>query len=340
MKLTAMHPKELSIFFYNKAGNMENYKISVIVPLYNCEEYIGNTLDSLINQDFDSYEIIVVDDGSTDGGYKIAEEKLNNSSCNYQLIHQENQGVSVARNTALDAASGDYLAFVDADDDVTSNFLSCLYNGKTDFSLTQYVKKYPDRVTQASSFKKDYISTEEFIKMELNMELTFNMFQGLYKREIIEKNNLRFTPGTVYGEDTEFALKAFTYGKDIALNNDVTYFYTQRDDSAIRTTEYRRFDIVEIYENYSEFLKKQGRSDLSDLVVTSRIPKAIFGNMNYFFYNDYDFDEVLSKMNELDLLTKLSKFKGDKKFELKIKLFLLSPKTYYKMWKKFKNNID
>ena len=62
--------------------------------------------------------------------------------------------------------------------------------------------------------------------------------------------------------------------------------------------------------------------------------------MNYFFYNGYDFDDVINKMKELDLFSKLSKFKGDKKFELKIKLFLFNPKIYYNVWKKLKNSID
>ena len=76
------------------------------------------------------------------------------------------------------------------------------------------------------------------------------------------------------------------------------------------------------------------------MIITSRIPKAIFGNMNYFFYNGYDFDEVIGKMKELDLLSKLSKYEGNSKFKSKIRLFLLSPKLYYKTWKKLKNSID
>ena len=62
--------------------------------------------------------------------------------------------------------------------------------------------------------------------------------------------------------------------------------------------------------------------------------------MNYFFYNSYDFDDVMAKMKELDLLDKLSRYEGDKKFKAKIRLFLLNPKLYYKLWKRFKNSID
>jgi hypothetical protein len=175
--------------------------------------------------------------------------------------------------------------------------------------------------------------------MELNMQITFNFFQLMYKSEIIKGNNVRFTPGIVYGEDTEFAHKALNYGDTMAINNEVTYFYVQHSDSAINTTEYRRFGIVEIFENIAEFYKQNGKEEFSDLIITSRIPKAIFGNMNFFFYNGYDFDEVMAKMKELNLLEKLSKYQGDSKFKMKIRLFLLNPKLYYKMWRKLKNSI-
>ena len=125
-----------------------------------------------------------------------------------------------------------------------------------------------------------------------------------------------------------------------AISNEITYYYIQRQDSAIRTTDFRRFELVGILENLAEFYKKLGKNNLAELITTSRIPKAIFGNMNFFFYNGYDFDEVLSKMEERDFLTKLSKYEGDSKFKLKIKLFLLNPKIYYKMWKRLKNSID
>jgi hypothetical protein len=172
------------------------------------------------------------------------------------------------------------------------------------------------------------------------MEMPFVFFQLMYKSDIIKDNSIEFPLEYIYGEDTYFALKALSYGDEIAISNEVTYHYVQRPDSAIRTSEFKRFDIVNAFESLADFYKKQGLNDLSDLIVTSRIPKAIFGNMNYFFYNGYDFDEVIGKMKELDLLSKLSRYEGDGKFKLKIKLFLLNPKLYYIMWKKFKNSID
>lgn len=318
---------------------MDNIKVSVIVPVYNASQYISKTLNSIIAQDFDSYEIIVIDDGSTDNSLEIIKDTLNQCNVSNKVIHQENAGVSLARNVGIDESKGEYLVFIDADDYVSENHLSSLYNGKTDFSLTLYAKKQGDKLTNLDSYSQDLISTQEFIEMELNMQITFNFFQLMYKSDIIKNNNIRFTPGIVYGEDTEFAHKALNYGDTIAINNEVTYYYVQHSQSAINTTEYRRFDIVEIFENIAEFYRKNGKKEFADLIVTSRIPKAIFGNMNFFFYNGYDFDEVIAKMKEMDLFEKLSKYQGDFKFKLKIRLFLLNPKLYYKTWKKLKNSI-
>ena len=319
---------------------MDNLKVSVIVPVYNASQYIGRTLDSIIAQDFDSFEIIVIDDGSTDDSLEIINQCLDGCEMPHKVIHQENAGVSVARNVGIEESKGDYLAFVDADDHISKNHLSSLYNGKTDFSLTLYAKEEGGKLTSLDTYSQDLISTYDFIKMELNMQITFNFFQLLYRSAIIKDNNIRFTPGTVYGEDTEFAHKALSFGDEIAINNEVTYYYVQHPSSAIKTTEYRRFDIVRIFEGLAEFYRENGKPEFADLIVTSRIPRAIFGNMNFFFYNGYDFDEVLAKMKELDLLEKLSKFQGDKKFKSKIRLFLLNPKLYYKTWRKLKNSID
>ncbi len=319
---------------------MDNIKVSIIVPVYNSAEYIGSTLDSIINQDFNSFEVIVVDDGSTDNSLEVIEEKLSKSTISYKVIHQDNSGVSNARNRGIEESQGEYLVFVDSDDYITGNHLSELYNGETDFSLIQFVKKDGEHLSTPNFISKRLISCNDFIKMELNMENPFNFWQLMYRASIINDNEIRFNPDYIYGEDIEFALKALSFGKEVAISNEVTYYYIQHEESAIKTSEYRRFEVVEIFENLAGFYEKQGKGDLADLIITSRIPKAIFGNMNYFFYNDYDFDEVIAKMKELDLFTKLSKYEGDSKFKFKIKSFLLNPKIYYKTWKKFKNSID
>ena len=319
---------------------MDNIKVSVIVPVFNNSEYIGTALDSIISQDFSGFEIIVIDDGSSDNSLELITDKLKDIGIPNKIIHQENQGVSAARNKGIEASSGDYLVFVDGDDYIAPNHLSSLYNGETDFSLIQLVKKEGNNVSNPHLYFQNYLSTKEFIEMELKMQIPFNFVQLMYKSDIIKENSIRFSSDYVYGEDTYFALTAVGYGEKIAISNEITYYYIQHQKSAVRTSEFRRFEIVKAFEQLADFYKKQGWDDLSNLIVTSRIPKAIFGNMNYFFYNSYDVDEVIDKMREMDLFTKLSKFEGDSKFKLKIRLFLLNPKLYYKMWKRLKNSID
>ena len=318
---------------------MDNIKISLILPVFNEEKYIKATLDSIINQSFTDFEVIVVDDGSTDGTLKIVEEIFKNSAIPHKIIHQENMGVSSARNRGISLSCGEYIVFMDGDDYILTNHLSQLYNPDYDFSLIQLVKKGGDDLSNPHYYGCEEITARDFIRMELEMKMPFNFVQLSYRSDIIKNNDLKFREDVSYGEDTDFAMRALSYGDSIKVSDEITYYYIQREDSLINTSKLKRFDYIPVLEDLAQFFKKQNLDDLAELMHTSRIPRAIFGNMNYFFYNDYDYDEVIEKMNDLDLFDKLSKFKGDKKFSLKIKLFLLNPKLYYIMWKKFKNSI-
>ncbi|MBR1609968.1 MAG: glycosyltransferase family 2 protein, partial [Methanobrevibacter sp.] len=139
---------------------MDNFKVSVIVPVYNLSQYIGSTLDSIINQDFKSFELIVIDDGSTDDSLEIINEKLSKSLISYKVIHQENSGVSSARNRGLKEAQGEYIVFVDGDDYITGNHLSELYNGESDFSLIQFVKKEGEVLSNPYHYSRTSISCD------------------------------------------------------------------------------------------------------------------------------------------------------------------------------------
>lgn len=120
--------------------------ISVIIPIYNVEEYLEKCVNSVLNQTYSDLEIILVDDGSTDNSGKICDE-LKNKDNRIIVIHQENQGLSAARNAGIAKALGEYIAFVDSDDYIMEDMYETLYKNleKTDADISickyQYVKK-------------------------------------------------------------------------------------------------------------------------------------------------------------------------------------------------------
>ena len=190
------------------------------------------------------------------------------------------------------------------------------------------------------------IKAVDIINLELLMKIPFSFVLLLYKKDIILKNNIRFNEEFDYGEDTEFAIRYLVNCDMVKFVNKYTYYYYQMEESISRFSSLKRFESVQLFEGLYDYFNEFSHpvfADLSEKLVHSRIPKFIFGNMNYFFYNNYDKDEIFKKMGELDLFNKLKEFKvysnGDWKFKLKVVLFSLSPDVYYKLWKRFKNRI-
>ncbi len=318
--------------------------VSVVVPVYNGADYIGETLESILNQDFKSYELVIVDDGSTDNSLEIIKNTLSKSNIQNKVITQENKGVSNARNVGIENSSGKYVIFVDDDDIIASNHISCLFENirDNDGSFTEMLKITEDgeiidmQELYLAISSKSKISSKDLIKLELKMEIPFSFCQIMYKKELLKE---KFNEDFLYGEDTDFALRNLTYMDYLGICPEPTYFYRQRENSATKKADFKRFEVVELFESLADYYLKRDFDDLADLIKTNRIPKAIFGNLMYFFYHNYDYNQIMDKMNHLDLFSKLKNFKGESKFSFKITLFLFNPKLYYKLWKRFKDGI-
>lgn len=173
---------------------MEKDLISVIVPVYNMEEYIKQCLDSILNQTYTNLEIIVVDDGSNDGSEKICDDYKNKDS-RITVIHQKNSGVSVARNVGLDFCKGKFISFVDPDDYVEPQYIEYLYNSLiencVDISLCDY--NYVDKNSKITGNEKwdniDIIHGKELLKENRKL-INSVVWNKLYSRDIWK--NLRF----------------------------------------------------------------------------------------------------------------------------------------------------
>lgn len=147
-------------------------KISVIVPIYNVETYLEDCIISLVNQTYENIEIILVDDGSTDNSFEVCQKYVSNSKV--KLIHQENKGVSAARNKGMKKASGDYLAFVDPDDYVANNYLDTLY---------KLIKETSAQISivASDSVKENinYVAQEEYLEINLEKKVELSKQETL-----------------------------------------------------------------------------------------------------------------------------------------------------------------
>lgn len=215
-------------------------EISVIVPFYKPQRLqFRKCLDSLTQQHFDSYEIILVDDGNPEAWNTIAEEYSKNHQ-NVQVLHQKNGGVSAARNAGIQKASGKYIAFVDADDYVEKDYLSALYDAVQDCDLAicgiaeQY---YPvqDRWMEARVFFSTpaVYTGLQYINFSVNK---------LYKAEIIKENNISFPVGVKLGEDAIFLSGYYKHCKSIRTVSDLLYHYVWTPDSAVHSFDAKYWD--------------------------------------------------------------------------------------------------
>lgn len=209
-------------------------QISVIVPVYNGEKYIRECLDSIFSQTFTDFEIIIVDDGSTDNTFDILTE-LSVKCNNLSIIRQENKGVSCARNIGIKHAKGKYLCFIDSDDYIKNNFLEKLTEvvreENVDWVLSGNIEFDDKKVSKKLILpEKEYVLSKEIDCLQFfNLSLLTAPFAKLYRRDIIINNNLLFNEKISYAEDREFNIY---YAQNIQNVKSISYIgYYYRTDS-------------------------------------------------------------------------------------------------------------
>jgi glycosyltransferase involved in cell wall biosynthesis len=203
-------------------------KVSVIVPCYNVAPYICACLDSLVNQTLHDIEIICVDDKSTDNTLEIIQKRATQDKRIKVIAQPANSGVSVARNTGIDAATGEYIGFVDPDDYVDLDFYEKLYavatQEKADIAKAGMTVVNTDGVQSVSRLWR------QVKQNKLNFQREFT--SAIYKKEFLDKCELRFLPRISIGEDINWLIKVAYLANKIAVINSVNYMYIRREDSA------------------------------------------------------------------------------------------------------------
>lgn len=219
---------------------MTNPIISLIIPVYNVEKYLRKAFESVQSQTFKDFEVIIINDGSTDNSLKIILEFCKKNK-NFVLINQENSGPAAARNTALKVSKGEYIAFMDSDDYLEPNFLECLYEAakknEADMVCCNFNIYYPEKDIKVfmpiHSYPGVYSKTKALKKLILDIGTHYFVWNKLTKRELFFKNNISFDD--MYFEDISISPKLFYYSKKIVFLNKVLYNYSSRESSILHS---------------------------------------------------------------------------------------------------------
>lgn len=259
--------------------------ISVIVPVYNAEDYLEKAIQSIVNQTYSNLEIFIIDDGSQDNSGMICDE-LSKKDSRIQVIHQINSGVSNARNTALDKIKGKYVSFMDADDYIENTMLENLVKIYDEFNVDlvnsgfySEIRSYKKNETVSSSDKINYLDKLYCSKKEIKDEMVilwdkhqlYNVVNKLYIRDIIEKNNIRF-PNHNFGEDIEFNRQYLLKINSMYNSSECYYHYVrEREGAATQKFIHNLFDIrIKEHGEFKEYFDLYGVEQKDYIEFTSR----------------------------------------------------------------------
>lgn len=242
--------------------------ISVIVPVYNCEMYLNQCVESIINQTYSNLEIVLVDDGSTDDSGKICDE-YSEKDHRVVVLHTVNGGAASARNKGLNVAKGEYITFVDSDDwiesDMYHSMLELLKNNSADVAKVGFIKEYENNssIVLGNEYDGIYLK-DEAVKKFLYHENEFcgGVWDKLYKRELFD--NVRF-PEKLITED--YYVNALIYANlnRIAVSSKAYYHYRMQENSVChQPVNSHTFDEIETAKKLIDYYKENNVAQQKD----------------------------------------------------------------------------
>ncbi len=286
----------------NHTTNNQQPQCSYIVPVYNGETYLEECLDSILRQTANDFEIILINDGSTDTSAAICYDYAQKDS-RIRVIHQANAGVAASRNLGIELAKGEYLCFIDSDDIIASTFFESLYNAqcehKVDVSITKFYRFNKNGMNKTANKLNDGYYEKELLhehclcrvaSLDKNLgsvDIFFFGFGGiLYKRKKIKDLNIKFPPCIRY-EDTLFLMDYLLSCENAYILHDSLYGYRTNPTSSMNAL--RTLDFADLK------IQFQGIAQLADkhkLSVSAQLEQRIAGLKNRYLY---DASIILSK---------------------------------------------
>lgn len=297
--------------------------VSVIVPIYNVEDYLEECLQSIIEQTYYNLQIILVDDGSTDNSGGICDNYMQKDS-RIEVIHKKNGGLSSARNAGLDRASGDFISFVDSDDKIHMDFIQHLYceiiNKNADISACGFLAAFKNQTIEQPEKKAVMSSREAIYKLIENVEFHDHVCTKLFKATIWK--DIRFPVGKVY-EDIRTTYRTILEADTVCVSDECLYWYRQRGVGIARGRfNNRRFEMLDAVQE----MAKDSRICIdakSRELIKNRIIRVESLILRSFLLNATDNDYIENK-NRIDNC--LADVCGSKWTILKDKTYPLSTK--------------
>lgn len=211
-----------------------NPKVSVIIPVYNSEKFIGKCIDSVLSQTFQDFELILINDGSKDNSQKILEEYKQKEPKKITLIQQKNKGVAKTRNESIQMAKGKYVMLIDNDDFIDKDYIE---------TFVKEIEKHDDDVVMGG-YRRPNEQGKIIKKLQLPNEpwgkfMIFAPWARIYKKEYLIKNDIKFLPINI-GEDVFFNIQAMLMSKKIKIINYIGYnwFFNTRKCFKYNTKKY------------------------------------------------------------------------------------------------------
>lgn len=221
-------------------GVTKEVAVSVVVPAYNVENYIEQCALSVLNQSYPCCELIIIDDGSTDGTPQILDKLADRNDC-IRVIHKENAGVSAARNTGIDMANGEYIVFVDGDDYLAPDFIEYMVGmaKKTgsEFCLSQNCFTHKNEC-KTEKEELDVLNPADATALLLSPIVIVGCWNKMFSRQLLINEQIRFATDLFYGEGLHFITTVAQRANCVAVGNQKVYYY-RRNNALSATTKFR-----------------------------------------------------------------------------------------------------
>lgn len=242
--------------------------ISIITPVYNSKKFLNQSISSIINQTYKNFELILVDDGSTDGSSELCDEWASKDS-RIKVIHQKNQGQAVARNKALDICTGEYIAFVDSDDYIHPQMFEILLDNliKSDarISVCNYAKgKLTDYNWGKADKKFEVYSGKDFLAKGLieKKGKCWLLWDKLYKRDCFE--DVRLPEGRIYEDNATVYKLLYKADKVVDCDNVFYYYFTNENSTVNQNFKLKHLDWLIVLEEMILFFEQKNEPELLD----------------------------------------------------------------------------